>query len=143
MGDEGIGCDRCFVWFHPSQMCMGLSQNSIHVIVESEDSDALLYLCTACRLKPGSGAWTRSKQKRSNTADVEDDQNQLILQLFQTVKGLCSELTSLSQKIDSVLSVNQSPRSSDNQISNKTSYSEVLVGRQTQSQHQQKHWHTC
>ena len=23
VGDDGIGCDRCSTWFHPSEMCLG------------------------------------------------------------------------------------------------------------------------
>ena len=115
-------------------MCMGLSQNSIHVIVESEDSDALLYLCTACRLKPGSGAWTRTKQKRAT--NVEEGQNELIIQLFQTVKGLCMEVAGLSQKINSMLTPGELPETSKNHATNK-SYSEALTATQSNCQHQQ------
>ena len=58
VGDDGIGCDRCSVWFHPSEMCMGLSQTSIHIIAESEDSDASIYVHHAdlsLALVPGLG----------------------------------------------------------------------------------------
>ena len=106
--NNGIGCDRCSAWFHPSEMCLGLSRASIHLIVESEDSDALLYLCTACRLKPGTGAWTKSKGRHRTSSKTEDDsQIQLINQLFQTVRGLCSEVANLSQKISSALNNSQ------------------------------------
>ena len=124
VGDDGIGCDRCSTWFHPSEMCLGLSQNSIHLIVESEDSDALLYLCTACRLKPGTGAWTKSKGRHSKKED--ESQNQLIHQLFQTVRGLCSEVANLSRKISSALNNSQdSLAPGHSQLSNGPSYSEV------------------
>ena len=86
VGDDGIGCDRRSTWSQPPEMCLGLSQNSIHLMVESEDSDALFYLCTACHLSPGTGAWTKSKGRHSVKED--ESQNQLIHQLFQTVGGL-------------------------------------------------------
>ena len=136
VGDDGIGCDRCSVWFHPSEMCMGLSQTSIHIIAESEDSDALLYLCTSCRLKPGTGAWTRTKQKRSN-GDLDEGQNQLILQLFQTVKGLCAEVAGLSEKIKTAFSLGSASAGISQQTSSDNrSYSEALAGRQTTRQGQ-------
>ena len=104
------------------------------LIVESEDSEALLYLCTACRLKPGSGAWTKSKGRQSKTED--EGQNQLIHQLFQTVRGLCSEVANLSQKISSALNGSQDlatpgrsqlkcPSQTTSDIPNVPSYSEV------------------
>lgn len=130
VGDEGIGCDRCTAWFHPSEICMGLSQNSIHVIVESEDSKALLYLCTSCRLKPGTGTWTRSKQRNSNKKDEEKDQ--LVSQLFQTVKGLCSEVAKLTQKINLVFPQGQQTSQTSGGPSGPSeggrSYSEVASG---------------
>lgn len=134
VGDEGIGCDRCSEWFHPSEMCMGLSKNSIHLIVESEDSAALLYLCTACRLKPGTGRWTRSQQRNSNKKDEIKDQ--LVLQLFQTVKGLCSEVAELTKKINSVFSQGQQTSQNQDEGCRSRSYSEVASVRLPQGQAQ-------
>ena len=131
VGDEGIGCDRCTSWFHPSEMCMGLSKNSIHVIVESEDSDALLYLCTACRLNPGTGTWTKSKERRPKT---EDGQIQVIMQLFQTVKGLCSEVANLSEKINAVVDQKQGMDANSAQPPHDRMYSEVTRRTPAQTQ---------
>ena len=119
----------CTCWstalLHLSEMCLGLSQNFIHLIVESEDSDALLSLCTACHLKPGTGAWTKSKGCQSKTENKS--QNQHIHQLFQTVRGLCSEVANPSQKISSALNSSQdSATPGHSKRSNVPSYSELL-----------------
>ena len=121
VGNDSIGCDGCFAWFHLLEMCMGLSLNAVHVTLESEDSGALLYLCTACRLKPGPGTWTISLILRNE----DDGKSQLIMQPFQSVKGLYSEVAILSQKISTTLIQGQMTANSQGLGSDGTHYSEV------------------
>ena len=48
VGDDGIGCDRCPHWFHPSTQCTGLKDQSIQCIL-SDGGAGICYVCTACR----------------------------------------------------------------------------------------------
>lgn len=54
MDDNCIGCDKCPLWLHDSPLCMGLSQSIIQSL--KEGGDALLFVCTGCRVGNSGGA---------------------------------------------------------------------------------------
>ena len=50
-GQDGIGCDKCDNWFHPSPLCMGISDRVIDVIREAEGA-GVENVCTQCKARP-------------------------------------------------------------------------------------------
>lgn len=90
VGDDGVGCDRCDKWFHPSVMCMGIPEGVIQNIKEY-GGEGVSYICTACR--------------SSSLAGV-NSQGSALGQLLQTVSKLCETVQKLSEKVDGLLSGN-------------------------------------
>lgn len=90
VGQDGIGCDKCENWFHPSPLCMGVSHRVIEVILEAGGA-GIEYVCTQCRARPLiSGA---SKDSLGSPA---------LDQLFTMVKSLCSAIAKLTERVDSL-----------------------------------------
>ena len=91
VGEDGIGCDRCDRWYHPSVLCMGIPENVIENI-KSYGGDGVSYICTVCRSSsPGAG----------------DPQASAIGQILQTVAKLCENVQRLTEKVDGLLSGGQ------------------------------------
>ena len=103
VGDDAIGCDRCSSWVHPSEMCSGLP-NEVIKSISTVRGDAILFVCTNCRAKPPpSGVSTRQGSPGANCSD------QLIQQLFLSVKGICSAVMELTARIDKAFSRTHTP----------------------------------
>ena len=103
VNDSAIGCDRCNAWFCPSEMCTGLPDMAIALISSLRDDNSVLFVCTGCRVNPGSGAWSETPSTRSKRGGKEkDNENETtsLKQLYMTVKALTSELAKLSAKLD-------------------------------------------
>lgn len=106
VGNDAIGCDRCSSWVHPTEMCSGLPNDVIRTI-STVSGDAILFVCTNCRVKPSSprGVATR-KGSASNEANLPGE---LIQQLFLSVKGICSAVMELTARMDRAFSVSKNP----------------------------------
>ena len=102
VGDDAIGCDRCNAWFCPSEMCTGLPENAVALIVSLQDENSVLFVCTGCRVNPGSGAWTTKPATRSKQGKGDNDDLSL-KQLYMVVKGLASEMAKLAAKLDEAI----------------------------------------
>ena len=48
VGLDGIGCDECIKWFHPTSQCTGLKTNTIKCI-QDEGGEGIKYICSSCR----------------------------------------------------------------------------------------------
>ena len=123
VGDDAIGCDRCSRWVHPTSMCSGLPTDAIKTISDLS-GDAVLFVCTDCRVKPRSpkGVSTR----KSSSASETGVSHELIQQLFLSVKGICSSVMELTARMDKAFSSNPNaaptndqprPQSSAEQVS--------------------------
>ena len=103
VNDSAIGCDRCNAWFCPSEMCTGLPDTAIALVSSLREDNCVLFVCTGCRVNPGSGAWSEAPSTRSKKGGKEkDNENETtsLKQLYMTVKALTSELAKLSAKLD-------------------------------------------
>ena len=80
---DAIGCDRCNRWFHPSSMCMGISEVLIAGI-QTDGGGSVLFACTEC------------KTENSKGGNVN---NSAFKQLMQTVKTLCETVQALSAQV--------------------------------------------
>ena len=105
VGNDAIGCDKCTNWVHPSEMCSGLPTEVIKSI-QSVRGNAILFVCTNCRVKPpSSGISTRHSGTNAGTGGSD----QLIQQLFLSVKGICAAVMELTVRLDKALSGTQIP----------------------------------
>ena len=103
--DSAIGCDRCTAWFCPSETCTGLPESAIALISLLREENSVLFVCTGCRVNPGSGAWTEapSTSTRSKKRGGEENEATSLKQLYMTVKGLSSEMAKLTAKLDAAI----------------------------------------
>lgn len=85
VGDTAIGCDECEVWVHDSEMCSGLPQDVIDAI-SRHNGQGIKFVCTKCRINV-----TTSKQS-SPPGGNDPPVVELVAQLFQQLKGLCSSV---------------------------------------------------
>ena len=95
VGQQGIGCDKCDNWFHPSPLCMGVSERVIDVILEA-GGDGVEYGCTQCRSRPAVSGASRASTTPGDPA---------VAQLFLMVKSLCAAVAKLTEKVDTVASI--------------------------------------
>ena len=87
VGEDGVGCDHCDRWFHPSAMCMGLPSDLVASIA-SYGGDGITYSCNDCRL----------------ATDYSDNVSSAVTkQLFETVKNLCNAVTILTRDVQQLL----------------------------------------
>ena len=105
VGDDAIGCDRCSRWVHPTVMCSGLPSDAIKTISDLS-GDAVLFVCTDCRVKPPSPKGVTTRQ--SSSASEAGVSHELIQQLFVSVKGICSAVMELTARMDKAFSGNPS-----------------------------------
>lgn len=91
-GNDAVGCDKCYVWFHPSSMCLGLPEQLVRDIGEYGGS-GIAFICTDCR----------------SQNDTEQAVDKLAFrQLFQTVRQLCETVSTLSEQMSRLVSGQQS-----------------------------------
>ena len=96
VGDNSIGCDKCEVWLHATEMCSGLPQKVIDVILEYS-GEGINYMCMKCRVIRASTAGQGSGGSPSARADkfMADT----LQQLFQQLRGMTTVLSSLSAEV--------------------------------------------
>ena len=104
VGNDTIGCDKCSTWFHPTEMCSGLPNDVIKAIF-SVNGDAIRFVCTNCRVKPPSSSGVSTRQGRETAGANFPDQ--LIQQLFLSVKGICTAVMELTERMDRAFSEQQ------------------------------------
>ena len=83
---DSICCNGCQRWVHLKQGCSGLSTRLGSEIVKS-NSDAIQYICTACRTTPQNQPNSDSNSINKLTQGIE--------QLFLTVQGLASKVAEI------------------------------------------------
>ena len=88
VSDEGIGCDKCDLWFHPDPSCTGLNQQAIDTIKEF-GGDGIAFICCKCRVSQG------------QTSSVHDGGS--IDQLFCVVKSLAESVAGLTGQVQTLL----------------------------------------
>ena len=102
VGNDGIGCDQCSHWYHPSTQCTGLKLNTITCIQE-EGGDSIRYVCSECRCQP-------RVQNPASTANLPTPGSELTQnamgQLFEMVKSIAQSVALLSTKFESIISSN-------------------------------------
>ena len=102
VGNNGIGCDRCSAWFHPTEICSGLPQEAISLISVHQVDNSVLFVCTGCRINPGTGSWSQASRRRGSDK-AEGEQEMMIKQLYLTVKGLCASVACLTSNLDTLM----------------------------------------
>lgn len=97
VGDRGdcIGCDKCEIWVHGTDMCSGLPQEVIDVIV-GYSGEGIQFICMACRVVQAS-AVNMSPSAKSDSFKAET-----ISQLFQQMRGLSAALTDLTAQVNAL-----------------------------------------
>ena len=93
VGEDAIGCDRCEHWVHNTEMCSGLPQRVLDAITEY-DGRGINFVCTKCRILRESSA--------SNNA--QPLMMELVTQIFQQMKGLCSTVQNLVDQVKMISS---------------------------------------
>ena len=86
--DSGIGCDSCERWVCNTVMCSGLPQQLLNAI-NDYSGDGIQFICMQCRIS----------RQRSPTKSPQTQMMELISQLFQQVKGICTTLQGLTDKV--------------------------------------------
>ena len=81
VGDDCIGCDKCEEWVHGSEMCSGLPQKVIDVILEYS-GEGINYMCMKCRVKQASS----TSQHGSPSGRSENFMADTLGQLFQHLR---------------------------------------------------------
>ena len=89
-----IGCDKCEVWVHGNEMCSGLPQNVIDVILEYS-GEGIHYMCMKCRVHRASG----TGQCSSPTSRSDNFMAETLGQLFQHLRGMSSIITNLAKEV--------------------------------------------
>lgn len=85
VGDSAIGCDECETWVHDSEMCSGLPQDMIDAIAR-HNGEGIKFVCTKCRIE------SSSTRPTSPSAQANPQVVDLVAQLFQQLRGLCSSV---------------------------------------------------
>ena len=91
VGDNPIGCDTCEHWVHNTEMCSGLPQKVIDAIMEY-DGSGINFVCTKCRIR----------RETSSTGNPQPLMIELMDQLFQQLKGLCSTVQGLVNQVETL-----------------------------------------
>ena len=94
--DECIGCDTCQSWFHPNAMCAGLPDGLIRSLLDYGGS-GVRFVCSKCRV-------ASQPQDKATAAEAKSESNdELVKQLFWSVKGICVALRELTCRLDATL----------------------------------------
>lgn len=134
--DRCIGCDKCEVWVHATEMCSGLPQNVIDVILEYS-GEGVNYICMKCRVNRAS----TTSQASSPTSRSENFMADTLGQLFQHLRGMSCILTNLAAEVKA-LSQNrtrdtETPPSVNPSVSHDTRSHEAAHSTQEASNHSQ------
>ena len=93
VGDSAIGCDDCEIWVHNIAMCSGLPQDMIDAISRYH-GEGTKFVCTNCRLN------SKAVRGSSRSGKPHPHIAELVTQLFQQMKGICSAVYNLTEKIN-------------------------------------------
>ena len=96
VGVDGIGCDCCTKWFHPTSVCTGLTSGVIQII--TGQNPGLFYKCTICRCLGTSPLQGNSSSLAQASHGTALDQ-QTGAQLFEMVRALTICVTKLTDKV--------------------------------------------
>ena len=92
VGDSAIGCDECEVWVHNTEMCSGLTQDMIDAIGRYH-GQGIKFVCTKCRLD------FNVAKGNSPSGKTQPHMVELVAQLFQQMKGICSAVQNLIENV--------------------------------------------
>ena len=84
VGEKSFGCDTCEHWVHETEMCSGLPQKVIDAITQY-DGSGISFVCTKCRIR----------KESSSSGNLQPLMTQLMDQIFQQLRGLCSTVQGL------------------------------------------------
>ena len=87
---DGIGCDHCTKWFHPTSMCTGLKINTIKVI-QRDGGDGIRFVCSDCRCNTGNSS--------ANDNVIATSSPIALGQLYEMVKSIAESVTSLTAQV--------------------------------------------
>lgn len=102
VGDDSFGCDKCESWVHATEMCSGLPQYMIDSISKYGGA-GIQFICIACRLTHTSG------RANSPSSSKETHMTELVGQLFQQVKGMCTVIKNLTDKVEALSNTPKPP----------------------------------
>ena len=92
VGDSGLGCDRCDLWFHPTPHCTGLTASALDCI-RSDGGTAILFVCCSCRVtSPNASA-------NSSTGESVASASSALPQLFNMIKSLAEAVAGLTVQV--------------------------------------------
>ena len=91
VGEDGVGCDRCEVWYHPTTQCTGLRDQAIQCIA-SDGGQGIAFVCSSCRF---SLPYSPDNLSRHNKPVSQDSVNQL----FEMVKAITITVGSLAETV--------------------------------------------
>lgn len=94
-GNDAIGCDKCKMWVHNSEMCSGLPQSLLDAIKEY-GGRGINFVCTKCRIQ--------TETDGSSTGGIQPLVIELVNQIFQQMKGLCSAVQNLTDRVTELAS---------------------------------------
>ena len=100
VGNDGIGCDQCSHWYHPTTQCTGLKSNTIACIQE-EGGDTIRYVCSECRCQPRLHNQAGSANISAPGPELSQD---AMGQLFEMVKSIAQSVALLTTKFESIVS---------------------------------------
>lgn len=95
-----IGCDECESWLHANVMCTGLPDTLIKSLLDY-GGNGVKFVCSKCRVVscevPASSSPSVGPQRQ------QESNEELIKQLFWSVKGICVAVRDLTSRLDATL----------------------------------------
>ena len=92
MNNNGIGFDRCDLWFHPTPECTGLTTPVLNYI-GSLGGTAVVFVCCSCKVTSANPS-TNSSTDASNASI-----SQCLPQLFNVIKSLAETVANLTTQV--------------------------------------------
>ena len=102
VGDSGLGCDRCDLWFHPTPHCTGLTASALDCI-KSDRGTAILFVCLSCRV---------TSPNASANSSAGESVASALPQLFNMIKSLAEAVANLTVQVQLSMT-SQGPRQGD------------------------------
>ena len=98
VGEDGIGCDNCQNWYHPTPVCVSLPRDVIKTI-KDYGGQGIEFVCTSCRVARSNAVDGANAVGGLNATKFSSVQSNgdvgAVQQLFETVKSLCVVVTKL------------------------------------------------
>ena len=95
-----IGCDECESWLHANVMCTGLPDALIKSLLDYGGT-GVKFVCSKCRV--ASCAVQTSSSPSAGPQRQQESNEELIKQLFWSVKGICIAVRDLTSRLDATL----------------------------------------